>query len=480
MTTLLPTIATCCIGALLMGCPSGDELVDAPRPASSRELLSDANNNLRTHLVGAEGAIDNENLNGIIKQAFEYIRPCADEPCDSPFWIDPGAEELAQTLADRVLNVANIEDSTPTSVTLRLDSALCPARDGRASDPDCLADVAGEEARLQLSSQRPGDVDVQILIGRSRFEMGSLQLYSTHIATTFEVGHVARFFTKYQVFAEEVPSLLISGRIHARLGLSTYSKYEAQLAVIEPVRFSALNLAPSTELFPIRLNYFNLSLEPTRLTLTAAPHRIATELVTEGLTYEAPLGLFRDLLAPGDEDQQFKHQIRVRVPATRVQFSFSDYEAPSISGLQLDDVLEVTLNHQSIFSLEVDSTEDAGSSFQAHRLQDGLRVEVFPSLHMVATFHLGSLQAQVPSIPEWLVNERLDIRLDGGERSGPTTLIIEEQGQRVRMGNGRLWLDSLGANRQLVLFEDECLTQRDVPLVEDQHPLATLDKVSCR
>ncbi len=493
---LLPSLAALCTGAFLLGCPSQEPpttILTPPRNVTSQELLAEANASLRAHLMGGESAanaIDLDNLFGSIANA----PPCAGEgPCDDqPEPIELNGEETAQMFADEVLNIANVEESTATSVTLRFDTAMCRPEEGETPDPECVAEAERLQPRLRLDSRRAGDVNASFTLGAARNEIFSLELYTAHLAVEVDLGAAKRAIDSLagtmDDFPPELLAAMVSGRVRAEFGPGSGQAYSARLAIVSRVVIdTTLDNAP-----------LHLALETASplavFTLDPTSSSIIADLSSGGANLIAPLNLLAGqgegevvcTTTPEGEtvcDEPVEREpligsVELILPAATARITASNTDNGRVENLSLDGAIEAKLDGRSMFALELGATANGGAfDLSAQSMQENVSISVTPSMRFLATFDLSQLALQIEDIPSWLVNERLEVQLNG---AASPSFVTEQEGEQVRMTQGRLSIDSRAANRQIEINSGECLVSRDVEPMGGQHPLELLEKAACR
>lgn len=486
---LLPSIAALCTGAFLMGCPPEEPpttVLAPPRTVTSQELLAEANASIRTHLMGGESAanaIDLDNLFGSISDS----PPCSGEgPCDDqPIELD--GEGTAEMFAEEILNIANVEESTATSVTLRFDSAMCEAEPGQSPDAECVEQAERLQLRLRLDSRRAGDVNATFTMGAGRSEVFSMEMYAAHLAVEVDLGAAKQAIDSIagtmDDFPPELLAAMVSGRVRVEFGPDSGQRYAARLAILSRVVIdTTLDNDP-----------MHLALEAANplavITLDPATSSIIADLSSGGAELIAPL----NLLAGGsgetvctttpdgqtvcDEPVDLVGSVEIKTPAATARVTASNTDNARIENLSVAGAIEAKLDGQSMLSVELGAAAAGGAfDFSLQSMQENVNISVTPSMRLLATFDLTQLALQMDDIPSWLVTERIEVTLNG---AASPTMISEQDGEQMRMTDGKLSIDSRAANRQIVLNAGECLVNRDGESMEDQHPLELLENGTC-
>lgn len=93
-------------------------------------------------------------------------------------------------LEDAIFREDNIESTTATSVTYRLNADLfCEDEEG-AIDADCVESFEAVQLRVVATSVVAGDIDLTVLSGQARHEIASFELHADLLSATVNVGPV--------------------------------------------------------------------------------------------------------------------------------------------------------------------------------------------------------------------------------------------------------------------------------------------------
>jgi hypothetical protein len=178
-----------------------------------------------------------------------------------------------------------------------------------------------------------------------------------------------------------------------------------------------------------------------------------------------------------DEPVALVGSVEVKTPATTARVTASNTDNARIENLSVAGAIEAKLDGQSMLALELGASASGGAfDFSLQSMQENVSISVTPSMRLLATFDLTQLALQMDDIPSWLVTERIEVTLNG---AASPTMISEQDGEQMRMTDGKLSIDSRAANRQIVLNAGECLVNRDVEPIEGQHPLELLENGTC-
>lgn len=493
---LAPALLTSAL--FLFGCP-GEEPTDlpvlTPREVSSAELLADANANLRTHLVGAEAAAEDVDVAALLGELLPTTEEPAPPPCPEPGPCDEPAPEpepsmdaaaIADMMAAEVLHADHIEASSPTSVTLRFDDAMCPA-DGEtgARDPDCVAAAAQLQPRLHLTSLLPGDVDAALQIGATRTSVARLELHAGGLALEADLGAAKAALASLARSLDDVPpevlaaldAATVRGVVRLALTREADGAYLAELGAPSGLELEA----------QVEGEQLSLDVEPAAqlawMRMQPSPAEVQLGVATNGARMSAPMALLTsgEVICTSTPDGEticeeegpaFEGQLEVRTPAASLDVTVAGEDRMSLA-LASSGPAQVKLDGRTIFEAELTSPS---ATLDIQSTQDGLQIAAQPSLSMAATFDLAPIAAEL-DVPAWLVNERLEVRLDGAARPA---LTIEDESGRLRVDAGRLTLSSRAASVQITAEAGQCLAPIEDEPSEDAHPFELLEAGACR
>jgi hypothetical protein len=487
---LLP-VAPLCLGAFLLGCPDDapTTLPSGPRAITVEGILADANQNLRTHLLGAAhtaSAFEGAELLG------ELVGTSTDAPCIEGECTEVDPVELAGTMADtmaaEVFHLSRVEASSETQVTLRFGEELCPAGEDGAPEAGCVEAVSELQPRLVLQSMAEGDVDARLTLGAARNALATFELHRAHLAADLDLGAAKAIalnvLPTLDGDTEEVVAALqqatVQGRLRAELAALSGSAYRMSVGVSSPLLIEA-----------------DVGGDPLRLSVKAAAQLISVEadpaaprldvaFSSAGAELSAPLALLAgddEVACPPDVPDcepepslDLEGTLTLIAPPAGARLHIGSDEAIVFEGVHLDGAAEARLDARRIASLELGAAPSGSFGLTLTDAQDALRIAVTPSARLLMDLDLAPLASQGLEIPSALVSERLEVKLDG---SSPT-LDVREDGQ-LEVISGRLSIDSRAANKTLVVNAGQCLVgPEDEPTEEPEHPLEVLEAGACR
>lgn len=497
---VLPYLALVSTSALLLACPPdepGTPLAQ-PRTVTSSELLRDANTNLRTHLMGSEQAVAAIDFEALFGQITPDAPPCLpEEPCEDPQPIDLSIDgaQLADMMAAEVLNAANTEASSPTSLTLRFDDAMCPAdSESGQRDPDCVSAAQQMQPRLHLTSLSPGDVSLKLQMGAARAEFARLELFRAHLAVEIDLGAAKAGLEALANTLPDVPpealaalrAATVQGRLRAEVGPGAGQIYAARLAVLSPVVIETQIEGESIALHVAAANpALELGVDPATQTMTL-------DLTSGGFDFTGPFNLFNGsaseptpcTVGPNGETncdepvepEPLTGSLQIVTPASTARLLMTGSEQLHIENISTAGPALAKLDGRTLINATLGAVNGGAFALDMQDSADNVLFTVSPSARFVVEMDLVTLAEQV-QVPSWMLNERLEVKMDG---DAAPTLAIEHETGRMRMAQGRLTIDSRAANRQIVVNAGQCLNGTETePSSEDAHPLEVIEAGAC-
>lgn len=491
---LLP-IAPLCLGTFLIACPGPEptNLTSEPRAITIEGILADANQNIRTHLVGVANtgeAFEGVTLLGELVGTSTNSEPCVEGEC--PEQVDPvvAANEAADTIAAEVLNASRVESSSDTQVTLRFGEELCPNDESGTPDAECIDAVGRLQPRLVLQSYTEGDVDARLTLGEARSAVASFLLHRARLATELDLA-VAKTIAldlaptlgeDNQAFIDALQQATVQGRIRVELTALGAAAYRMTLGIS-----SALLIEADLDGAPLHLA---MAAAPQLISIEADPAtpRLDVTLASGGAELAAPLAMFvgydAPVCSPDDPNcepepaPEVEGTLQLTTPAAGARLHIGAAQEILLENIHMDGALQARLDNQALATFELGAVSGGAFGLTVSPVEGATRVAVSPSADAVMDLSLGALVAQGLEIPSFMVNERMELKLDG--TSGSPTVDVRDDGQ-LQVIAGRLTIASRAANKTLVVNAGQCLVgPEDEPVEEPQHPLDVLEAGVCR
>lgn len=551
---LAPSLTACLL--LASGCAEdrdrGDGSLEPPppaRPIDAATTIAAANANLRNVMSGAARASAFADESRVLKDLTSGSTDCStSDPvgpggsgggggtgsgdgttCGGDLAFEDDATDLADELAARALNIANIEVTEPTRIVLLLDPArVCTAIASRGDDapeppptsppePDaeCVSAFQATPIRLELTSRSEGDVDVAILVGAAQARPITISLHTTSIAIEVDLAAakagIEAFVTAFGGDADYLPEVM-TGRVRVSLTKNGERDFTATAAVLAAIRVTSTNadvpydvsiaaapnagtlhidgdaeeLTGSTDLGAILLELpldelFSSDSAPTNCTtgpdgMVTCDPPVETTPVTGTMRFSVA-ALTGSIVARGADDS---------VELTGVGFG--------------PDALRLTADGAPLFALDLNASAGRSADLTLRSVDGGLSVQATPRLELAASFDFASAEARGAEVTSWMRDDDLSFSLSGGAmplmvlqdlggdaRSDPipppggggggAPLPPEEPSVIARVVSGTLSIGSRAAGRTVIVPAGQCLSQSDA--ADGDHPISQLSSGLC-
>lgn len=484
---------------LSLACDPGREPPpgDQPPPLQNIEktsALTAANQNLRTVLVGAAEAgafTEDHALLSDLLGAGDAVGCAPGEQCpDASPDMATQATDMADDVAQRILNVANVEVEEATRIVLRVKAEQ--ACDGSES---CIQQLTQVPVRIELTSRREGDIDVALTIGEHN--VGKLELYRASIAAEVDFG-AAMDAAKAMAQAAGEPLDEINGTIRGRVRVELIKNGEndftGQVSILSPIDVDAtvgedvvmLDIGTSKPLASVRID--------------GNTPQIITESNVGGVEMSLPLAAFQGSsvdcapAAPGEEPprctepEPLEGTLSVSVGSTHTKLVIDDSNEVRVEYSQSEGA-QVRYNGLPILSYDINPNNGGQLDARMAIEDEGFMLAVSPLLDLQAAFNLNNLPASmVEETPEIFREDTLQLLLHGApEPAIRTRTQTEVMGDVVtertvlEVVSGRLTMSSNAAGTQVVVNAGMCLDSVEPdPNQENVHPFELLTEAACQ
>lgn len=362
--------------------------------------------------------------------------------CASALDLKSPLDQLVETLTTEIFIEANVEKRTSTSVTYLLPN----------SDPFPV--------RFVVTSERPGDIDVDIKVGDKRETLAELEIYRNHLAVEIELDDVADVIEA--IARAEDPSFRLPGSIDGRLRLqlnrNADESYGVALSVLEAVKVE-LDGSLFDQAEPVRISIarstpaFALDLDPTanEIAITTALGAVDLSVPMDLLSFSASETCNSEgcVTESGGGLNGDRLDFHLGGATAAVLFNALS-ESIELTGVSLgNDTTRLSVDGRTVLALDLNA--DHGRSFNATLTADAdgrLQIAVEPSFQLALDVALGGVW---DSVADWLSDDEIEISLSGADR--PT---IALQDGELEVVSGTLTLTS-SAQGTLSVNAGQCL-----------------------
>jgi hypothetical protein len=463
-----------CISAAAIACDPDPNPEPPPlRVIEKSSALAAANNNLRAVLIGSARASAVVGRSAVLDQLADQTGECAAGDClDNQ--LENDAEETADEIAERVLNVANIEVEEEKRIVLKLIPERVCAEGSSTVDAECVRMLTEVPVRIELTSRVENDIDIALLIDDAQLRPATLQLHRSMLGLELDLGAAKMaaisFLTAAGESTSEVPSTL-SGRIRLALEKNADLDYTASFHVLAPIA---------------------VALEDMSFNVTAASPAtsIRFDAILEQITHKASFGEISGrlplALVYGSDDCVDSPNGPVcepnDPPAGEVGFKIGAMRSTTVVGANQDALAIEDINFGSGIQLTIDNLPLISFDADVDRVSimgtdDGLKIAVSPSLNAVLGLDFQNIVDRVMDIPSFLMNEELSFRLDGAAE--PSVGFSDDE-NAIEMLAGTMNIHSRAAGRSVEVAAGQCLLVDETKDVDQvQHPIELLSAGMC-
>lgn len=446
------------------------------RNIEAQSALLTANANLRSILTGTVRASAFARDSGILGDLFSNgevrcdTKSAGDTTCSSTeggSTDEDEAAEVADEIADRILNVANVETAEATRIVLKLSPERVCANDSTSSggesaprppsgssgsegfaapppsDPDptapeppptvdeeCVRTLTQVPIRLAITSRAEGDIDLSVLVGDLRVNPINVSLYDDEISAEIDLSAAKEALSSLLEAAGEdaadLPSA-ISGRAQLALEKNGENEYTASISIL-----SAIDIASGTGDSAFRitiaqaapLHTLHIDGNARLLTSEASWRAVDLELPLDALfgSEDAPSSCVagpdgRTTCTTPPPAQPVRGMVGVHVPGfTGTALVDGNTDAIGISGLGLgSETLRVTIDGEPLFGLDLNPTTGRRLDLVLNpgTTGEGVTLRVKPQLDLVAALDFANIADRIEDVPSWALDEELEVKLDG-------------------------------------------------------------------
>lgn len=351
-----------------------------------------------------------------------------DDDC-TPFDLEARTTALADVLSTRIFNEANVESNRDGVLVFRLrPDVTCAPRDN-----DCYETLTRYDLRLQVTSDAPGDLDIAVLVGPSRFQPLVFGLHVDDLTAEVDLAELKRsleYFTRGSV------GVNMSGK--AQLGLArAQDGFTASVSILEAIAIR-----------DVRGDDFHLEMAPAfpalSLQIDPANHEVRLVAGLGRMELRAPLSAFDDECggygrvdddAPwGDDDgedggedggeddgwddcgESSQGTLGIRAAGFTGTLSLASRNGVDeirVVGLGLGPEAAV-VEFDGSQVLRVDLNEDMNRKVDvvARAEPSGVSLQFAPGLDLKLALNFIHL-SRIFDVPSWMMDDTLRIRLDG-------------------------------------------------------------------
>lgn len=468
------------VAASLVACDRGEPVDNETTSKALSTNIENASSSLGTALTAFEGSeLFNAALEspGLIDGGEDCIASpdgddvdCA-ESFDVPDFdveLEQARAELDKLLTDHVFVEGNIESEERREITYLIKGQnVCSYAELAGSElQECITLVDSMQLRLVVTSPQEGDVSIDVLVGDSRYNPISLDVWQDKLAVELGLGDIvdsAKLLVDAvdgEDISGDIPDTF-KGRVRAELSVAGAQSVAARFSVLEEVQ-----IADAEEGFDVKLAVADPAVT---MIMDGTAKTIDYEVNWSAINFTYPEssgeGYYDDESGEFIE-QETTHSYALALAGLTGQGIFSaDDESITINNLGLGDGA-ATLDIDSKRVFEADLNPNAGRAFDvtiAMQEQDGeeaVDITVSPELDLSLAFKFAQLAnaAEDLDIDPWMMDETLDISFSG---TTPTLHIADEL---VKVVSGTLSLTSITGAHGITVDADQCL----VDVYEDQ------------
>ena len=424
-------------------------------------------------------------------------------------------EELIEELRERVLIEDSVEDDgDERTVIYMLDpERVCPEadEDGMADggvDAECVRQLTEVPVRVRVTSFAEGDVDLALLIGEGRIEVARAQIHRNMLAAELDLGALreAALLIGDDEDDAKLPDVM-EGVVRAELRRNDARDFTATISIGQDIRIEdrdgdseiAVRIGETPALVSVRLDGV-AKVITAQLGLGEVEVALPWQQIVDSLYAGDAGGGCATAIGEDGEPGEVECWQEESEPAPEVEgalelflsgltgrTSFSgDEDRIEITDLTLGgDTTTVKVDGDTIIALDLNKNAGRKAAIAVQEVRNGnLRIEVAPELDVAIAFALHHVADafEADSIPSFMLDERLGVRLDGAATPALETVGTDEARQ-LRVADGELTLWSTAMDDDVIVPEGQCIAGPDddgEEAADAGHPLfGGIEAVEC-
>lgn len=443
-------------------------LAVACRPPSPEEIAEETAANTSALITEAGQTAQSVNDMSILDTAAAGVRAASGSPCTPgatgcaapdappPDSFERQVAQITKVLKERIFTKENLESSDAFSATFRVPgSALCS--DGTFEpNPTCVDQVERSEIRVRAWPQSGGGVNIQVLVGPDRHELGAFELGKTALAAISDLPQTKKALDHIATITGAIYSMtpeVLEGKVEVRLKKNGGEDFTMSQSVLGAVKVQWRN--PQGGVSKFRTAATN----PTAsLRLEGPKKRITVEVNVGETEYIYPY------VAYGSGDP---------MAGKDLTYFLSGLSGKVVAEEGQQEIVFTNLGlggGQSYYKIDdkviasVDVNKDAWRHFdlRLRRDEDGQMVARFsPELDVISGIFYSVLRSYGQQIPQELQDESLRVRLNGS--SAPEVKTVPYNPETgftggLRIMSGQLTLSTTQSGFEPVVVEaGQCL-----------------------
>lgn len=432
---------------LLAACGSSDTVV----PLDSSQVGLSARNNLHESLGRFSAASRFLEETGLVRGLLPQER-CAPVPVEEQDGDDgPGegwededcfdldfraaVEDLGKWLEERVFADGNVESASGGEVVYRLRSNVTC----ESGDDDCRALLDAVAIRLRVTS--PADGDLAIVVQIDAHRPAKIELFRSRLAVEIDLAAVQASLEALaragehgggsgRPFALEVDDeedlLEMSGRFSLSISSLPGDRFEARVDVLSPIRIVAFGADGISFAMAAASPALVAQLDEAARTVSVTASIGAFDLSGDASAFWGGSSYVECWGSSEDDEECAEHEepglegrLAIHLGGFDGTTTFHAGDEDGADVLQLlgfglgNESSTVTLDGAPIFTLDLNPNAGRHVDLQLATTGDGAaELQVGPSLEVALGIQLANLQHQL-EVPDWALDERLVLRLDG-------------------------------------------------------------------
>jgi hypothetical protein len=440
-----------------------------PQPIEKTSALAAANANLRSVLMGsARSAVfidDAKLVSDVLDMAGDCAEPLPGEGSSEclSFDFETSASTVADDVAAKFLNIANVETEEEKKLTLKIDPAR--ACEG-SSDVQCVQAFTDVPIRVELTTRGDNKIDLAWLVGEARAKVIDMRLYPNEVSIEVDLGAAREALVRFAIAmgqsADDLPAIM-TGRV--RLGVTKHaeSDYSMAFAVLSAL---AIGGGEGDEAFLFELGVANPA---ATVRIDANQEQVTASSAFGVISGTMPLSSFFSDTTVGTA------QFRLGALKMSSTLKAGD-ENVVIDNIDLGDGFSLSANNQPIVGGDVDVRRIEVSS-----AEDVMTVAVSPSFLANLSLDYRNLPGGAVDMPAWALDEDLTVELNG---AAMPSVEFDNTSEAIKVTAGQLGIRSRATGNSVSVGAGMCLIAEDQepmdPMMgEEPHPLEALSSGTC-
>lgn len=415
------------------------------------------------------------------------------EPVDFDYDINDDRAMAIDMLNKHVFATGNIENEGRGEVTYLLRGRVVCTMEGMAPEElsECTRTIDAAQIRLKVVAAGEHNVDVSVLVGPNRLNPVDFEFYRDRLGIEIDLGGIKSSIGFIAgILGEEAPELptTMEGRARFAIEAQGPKKMSASAGVLRDIRVAGgdfeLALARADQAFVVTADgtaqtiAASLALAPIRALFTVQPGYRDDGLYLDDDYYDG------DYTQPETNTEPIAYGLNLGGASMTGLFEAAQ-DIFTLTNVGLgNQTTTLDINAERVFALDINANAGRTFDLTIESNEDGPDWTISPSLDLRMVFELIKVRDQLNDVADWMLDEIINIKLDGADAPRIRTL---SDGLQVLAG--RLTMTAEKAAITHTVEANQCLLDTYVPVdcfevdcepeLTEPHPFEELEVSTC-